>query len=341
MATATEKPAAATTPAPAPAPADPTPLCTTCAHPAPHVYTTYTSKSNIRLGVCTHCGAFIDPLIEAPALLLVLDLVLLKPRVFLHLLFNRGSPPLDASAGAPPGSAASSSSSAAQPPCPYLARVRHDLAALGVATLAADVGVRVLPLLQSPGSFNATLKAVILTVVAAALELLAQHAATLALALAILYARGWYPARKGGSLSSRDGRQRSFVPELVPLVLLYTTLFPLLLQLALSIWYAPPASIHETLLPTAASASVLPERVVAALPAALADSIKAAEDGVVAAWSGANRVWAGTRLLGGMSAGFGLRVLLPTRPWETTSIVIFGWVAALLAAQWLDPLLLG
>lgn len=253
--------------------------------------------------------------------------------MFLHLLFNRGSPPLDAGAGAPPGSAASSSGPTA-PPRPYRARVRHDLAVLGVATLAADVGVRVLPLLQSSLGFNATLKAVVFTVIAAALELLAQHAATLALAIAILYARGWYPSTQS---SPRDGRQRSFVPELVPLVLLYTTLFPLLLQLALSIWYAPPASIHEALLPTGSSVSVLPERVVAALPPALADSIKAAEDGVMAAWSGANRVWAGTRLLGGMSAGFGLRVLLPTRPLETTSIVIFGWVAALLVAQWLDP----
>lgn len=28
------------------------PLCTNCAYPASHVYTTYTSRSNIRLGVC-------------------------------------------------------------------------------------------------------------------------------------------------------------------------------------------------------------------------------------------------------------------------------------------------
>ncbi|KAL1412524.1 sterol homeostasis protein [Vanrija albida] len=316
-------------PTPTPAPS-PSPLCTTCAHPAPHVYTTYTSKSNIRLGVCTNCGAFIDPLIEAPALLLVLDLVLLKPRVFLHLLFNRGSPPLDAGVtlvpfGAPP---------AAPPGQPYRARVRHDLAALTAATLAADVGVRVLPLLQAPGGFADTVEAVALTVVGAALELLAQHAATLALALVVLYARGWYPAARA---DTRDGRQRSFVPELVPLVLLYTTLFPLLLQLALSIWYAPPASIHEAL-PTTPALAVLPERVVASLPPALAEGINAAQDSVVAAWSGANRVWVGTRLLGGMSAGFGLRVLLPTRPWETTSIVIFGWVAALLVSQWLSVL---
>ncbi|TXT12968.1 hypothetical protein VHUM_01369 [Vanrija humicola] len=264
----------------------------------------------------THCGAFIDPLIEAPVLLLLLDLVLLKPGVFLHLLFNRASAPLDAGGGVGAGAGGAAGTAEPQPAhLPYRARVRHDLAVLGAATLAAD----------APAGFADTAARVLLTLVATALELAAQHAATLALALAILYARGWWPRAAGEA--TRDGRQRSFVPELVPLVLLYTALFPLLLQLALSIWYAPP--------------SVLPERVVAALPSAVAEGIKAAEDSVLAAWSGANRVWAGTRLLGGMSAGFGLRVLLPTRPWETTSIVIFGWVAAFLVSQWLQALLPG
>jgi hypothetical protein len=32
-------------------------------------------------------------------------------------------------------------------------------------------------------------------------------------------------------------------------------------------------------------------------------------------------------LLGGMAAGFGLRVILPTRPWETMGIVLAGWAA--------------
>lgn len=52
-----------------------------------------------------------------------------------------------------------------------------------------------------------------------------------------------------------------------------------------------------------------------------------------ALWDHADRVWAGTRLLGGMSAGFGLRILLPTRPWETTGIVLAGWGAAALAGR--------
>lgn len=46
------------------------------------------------------------------------------------------------------------------------------------------------------------------------------------------------------------------------------------------------------------------------------------------AWARGDRIWAGTRLLGGMSAGYGLRVLLPTKPWETTLIVLAGWMAA-------------
>jgi hypothetical protein len=57
-----------------------------------------------------------------------------------------------------------------------------------------------------------------------------------------------------------------------------------------------------------------------------------------AAWA-SDPVWAGTRLLGGMSAGFGLRVLLPTRPWETTAIVLAGWSAAGFAGRWLERVL--
>jgi hypothetical protein len=56
-------------------------------------------------------------------------------------------------------------------------------------------------------------------------------------------------------------------------------------------------------------------------------------------WSKADRLWLGTRLLGGMSAGFGLRVLLPTRPWETTAIVLAGWAAAAFAARAMEGVL--
>lgn len=119
-------------------------------------------------------------------------------------------------------------------------------------------------------------------------------------------------------------------PSLVPLTLLYTSLLPLLLQLFLSIWYSPGPSSHEPLPATSHMSiiSTLPQRIISLFPSDHLNIVTELEGELNRAWNGADRVWAGTRLLGGMSAGFGLRVLLPTKPWETTGIVLAGWVAA-------------
>lgn len=64
------------------------------------------------------------------------------------------------------------------------------------------------------------------------------------------------------------------------------------------------------------------------LPDATRISVLASGNDMVDLWNRTDLIWAGTRLLGGMSAAFGLRVILPTRPIETTMIVLAGWTAA-------------
>ncbi|CAK9782960.1 hypothetical protein CC85DRAFT_286929 [Cutaneotrichosporon oleaginosum] len=277
------------------------PLCTSCAYPVPHVYTTYSSRSNIRLSVCPRCNSFVDPLIEAPPLLLVLDLVLLKPRVFLHLLYNRGSPPLDArdASTLPPTHKSDGYDRAAG--------LRADLLRLGAATLAADVAVRFA---------DRPMLSILRLALVAAIELAAQLFTSTAAALVILRLHGWYPPTSKGV---GDGRRDGFLPILVPLVLLYTALLPLVLRLVLRIWYMP--TFTE---PALSFTGLLTAHV---------PGIAAEFENLAHAWGHTDRVWAGTRLLGGMSAGFGLRVLLPTRPWETVSIVLAGWTVALGAAR--------
>jgi hypothetical protein len=89
----------------------PMPICTTCTHPAPYLYTVYQSAHNLRLEQCvrirsdsarvsyrcvwtkTKCNAFADPYVEHDTLTLVLDLILLKRGVYRHLIYNRGTPP--------------------------------------------------------------------------------------------------------------------------------------------------------------------------------------------------------------------------------------------------------
>ena len=145
--------------------------------------------------------------------------------------------------------------------------------------------------------------------------------------------------RMGGGQTSRGfpqsrgaDKQLTSRPLLVPLTLLYTTLLPLVLQLFLTIWYAPDVRSAKTAAPV--SLIDLVPWIERAHPEVRA-FVRALEE----LWSGGDRIWAGTRLLGGMSAGFGLRVLLPTRPWETTAIVLAGWGAAAVAAKGVEAVL--
>lgn len=345
-----------------------------------------------------NCGGFIDPLIEAPHLLLFLDLVLLKPRVFLHLLFNRGSPPRKAGEPAkakppqqtptadlsPPGTEAGERERAvgAEPEAmadhaadveglqaegeaegregregaqaevvarpaeaeprrtvePRAEAVHAYLVRLFTVTVLAEVAVRLAS--SSLISFSLLFS----TACRVALELGAQLATSTLLALVLLRVMEWYQPKAWGlyepglaSTSSeaevgeqkaeteqKDGRQRGFLPALIPLVLLYTTLLPLLLQLGLSVWStaASPNSPQPSSTPLSESFGAVAPWIVKLIPADVAEQVDRA-------WASSNKLWLGTRLLGGMSAGFGLRVLLPTPPLLTTAVVLAGWGAAL------------
>ncbi|WVW86905.1 hypothetical protein I302_108960 [Kwoniella bestiolae CBS 10118] len=297
------------------------PVCTNCAYPAQHVYTTYKTKSNIRLGVCERCDQFLDPLIEHPDLIILLDLILLKPRVFLHLLFNRGSPPFDADKGV--------EIPAVERQERRKARIHQDVWKLGYLSVIAETTLRLLPAFTAGGgiAMNQLIRIGSIVLV----EGIAQHAVTLCLALSALRLRGWYTMDNEGDKideKRRDGRRENFLPSLIPLTILYTSLVPLLLQLLLSIWYTPPPSIHEHLPSTSTTISFL-----STLPFKVPPELMELETTLNHAWSRSDRIWVGTRLLGGMSAGFGLRVLLPTKPWETTAIVLAGWLAAAWISQ--------
>ncbi|OCF42645.1 hypothetical protein I317_03504 [Kwoniella heveanensis CBS 569] len=387
------------------------PVCTNCAYSAQHVYTTYKTKSNIRLAVCPRCDEFQDPLIEHPDLILFLDLILLKPHVFLHLLFNRGSPPFDADKGGarslardPSVSASRSSSAGSQVDRSRAKRIHEEIIKYGLISILAETAVRLLPLLQLPSqsgayitgsytnlSFGICVGQIARTMGMVILEGLVQHLITLVLALLALRWKGWYPQfhisgraydldgkpsgngkkERGeevvhtGEIDARvDGRRENFLPSLIPLTILYTSLLPLLLQLILSIWHVPRnpspspspsssllshlGSIHEipmadssdtsilSLIASILSSAFLPPRIQTSIPPnlqsglqsfqlAISTSLDALRADKTYTWT-----WAGTRLLGGMSAGFGLRVLLPTQPWETTLIILAGWVGAAL-----------
>ncbi|KAI0032090.1 Arv1-like family-domain-containing protein [Vararia minispora EC-137] len=69
------------------------PVCVHCTHIVPYLYTVYQSAHNVRLEQCPSCRLFVDPYVEHDNLIVLLDLILFKRSVYRHLLFNRGSPP--------------------------------------------------------------------------------------------------------------------------------------------------------------------------------------------------------------------------------------------------------
>ncbi|KAI8047862.1 Arv1 protein [Syncephalis plumigaleata] len=63
-------------------------LCVECGRPANTLYTEY-SKGNIRLTPCEFCKRFVDKYVELDFVIIFIDLLLHKPQVYRHLLFNR------------------------------------------------------------------------------------------------------------------------------------------------------------------------------------------------------------------------------------------------------------
>jgi hypothetical protein len=71
------------------------PICIHCRLPLSTLYTTYSRADDsslgkgVRLTQCPRCKRFADKYVEHDFVVLFIDLVLIKPEVYRHLLFNR------------------------------------------------------------------------------------------------------------------------------------------------------------------------------------------------------------------------------------------------------------
>ncbi|KAK7562997.1 Arv1-like family-domain-containing protein [Phyllosticta paracitricarpa] len=71
------------------------PICIECRYPLRTLYTTYSKADDrslgkgVRLTQCPRCKRFGDKYVEHDFVVLFIDLVLIKPQVYRHLLFNR------------------------------------------------------------------------------------------------------------------------------------------------------------------------------------------------------------------------------------------------------------
>ncbi|KZO96673.1 Arv1-domain-containing protein [Calocera viscosa TUFC12733] len=287
------------------------PICTTCTHPVPHLYTLYPSKYNLRLEQCPSCSNFADPYVEHDPLIVLLDLILLKRGVYRHLLFNYGAKPrrLDREGKEVPVEDDGSQSE------------WDILWKLGLALVAVDAFIRWSDARRQQGiglwseerrpytaqdyewtkdaawslgrMFGACL-----------IETLSFHAGVVLASWLVLYVLRTFVGSR-----SRGESDKSTSPTMtrISLSLLYSSLTKLFLLLLLSIWHtrAPShgPSTSQALLPT-----LLPW-----LPADLLSD------------QTLDRAWVIRHLLGGFSAGFGLRVVLDCHPVLTTGVVLCAW----------------
>ncbi|KZV39094.1 protein arv1 [Dorcoceras hygrometricum] len=64
--------------------------CMQCGFPINTLYIQY-SPGNIRLMKCAYCKAVADDYIECEVMILIIDLILHKPKAYRHLFYNRFS----------------------------------------------------------------------------------------------------------------------------------------------------------------------------------------------------------------------------------------------------------
>ncbi|KAJ7881072.1 Arv1-like family-domain-containing protein [Mycena olivaceomarginata] len=277
------------------------PICITCTTAVDFLYTVYESSYNLRLEQCNNCGTPADPYFEHDGLTLLIDLILLKRGVYRHLLYNRGAEPRRSVSGATVDSAASRKTATEKEQMRWLAVLRF-----GGPLIFLDAFIRWSHLNPNQPSnvspwTRETLNAIFRTFVGVSVETIAFHVGVLFACYLVLGI-----ADRIGSRPTMSDIRREFRFSLIPLTLLYSSLTKLFLLFLLTIWRPSPGSP-----PLRSNLYVF--------QVFDADNI--------------DREWVVRNVLGGMSAGFGLRVVLDFHPLFTTVIIIAGWIAKTAMSQ--------
>ncbi|KAK7037763.1 sterol homeostasis protein [Paramarasmius palmivorus] len=318
------------------------PICTTCTHWTPYLYTVYSSAYNMRLEKCTQCHAFADPYVEHDTLTLLIDLILLKRGVYRHLLYNRGAKPRRA---VEKGSRDEDDTRKEE-----IQTARSEVwdeidtsrwvtvFRLGFTLVFVDAFIRWsylnadsgLPLTLSPWSSD-TIDSFVKTFLGCLAETIAFHSGILLSCYVLMRGLVAYQAMKAGlqtSPGNAEGRsggsdsdiKKEFRFSLVPLSLFYSSLTKLFLLFLLTIW-RPSRSPSPPFVPspTERTSVVFWNYLDWANMDRVLDIMEFLRDEKL------DKEWIVRNVLGGMSAGFGLRVILDSHPAFTTVIILIGW----------------
>ncbi|TFK33461.1 Arv1-like family-domain-containing protein [Crucibulum laeve] len=322
------------------------PICTTCSQSIAYLYTVYESEYNLRLEKCSQCRAFVDPYVEHDTLTLVLDLILLKRGVYRHLLYNRGTDPRRL-VGKSASNTSNIQKSNIEPLFMIFGKRWLLTCHLGGALIFLDACMS--PFISS--YWLAVLIPMITVIRWSYLHpnqpkdvspwteetikdffrvLLGTFAETFAFQSGIIFAcyitlklvdwlkSFWYSK----SRCQVSDIRREFRLSLIPLSLFYSSLIKLFLLFLLTIWV--PKST-----PSPHPGRELPEwtRILGNNTTHMKGALELLYDDRI------DREWIVRNVLGGMSAGFGLRIILDIYPSFTTMIILAGWASKTLVAR--------
>ncbi|KAH9068371.1 Arv1-domain-containing protein [Lactarius deliciosus] len=289
------------------------PLCTNCAETVAYLYTLYHSVNNVRLEQCPSCRAPADPYVEHDPLVIALDLILLKRGVYRHLLFNRGTPPRKIhqnARGYDRSKEQSTEDRLAEDRNREMTR-RWLIVRIGAGVVLVDSLVRWSrirsnsPLLKlESGSWidNGEASAFLRILLGSLVETATFHGGITLASILMLTALDWVARHPPSS----SGIKRAPRYSHISLCLLYSSFTKFMLLAVLSVWGSqvqkdvpPPTYVYKMPLDS--------------------QLWHLLDDDVL------DRTWLVRNLLGGMSAGFGLRVVLDCHPFFTTLVIFSGW----------------
>ncbi|KAG9315370.1 Arv1-like family-domain-containing protein [Chiua virens] len=300
-------------------------ICISCARSLPHLYTVYESAYNLRLEQCSKCLTFADPYVEHDTLTLLLDLILLKRGVYLHLLYNRGTEPRKAyeKANAPAGRPkdAATVDTARQALAREKARWLHILK-IGGGLLLVDAFIRWAQLspqvVADLSQWSTDTNRIFLRILVACLiETVAFHTGVILASYTVLALSDWIRSGKASRPNEVSGIRQQFKVSHIPLAILYSSFTKTFLLFLLTIW-RPSLSLPGKG-PYRFDTPYENPWILSALEIWDEDKL--------------DREWVVRNVLGGLATGFGLRVVLDCHPIFTTIVILVGWAVKTAVAE--------
>ncbi|KAF9007464.1 Arv1-like family-domain-containing protein [Cyathus striatus] len=327
------------------------PICTTCTKSVDFLYTVYESEYNLRLEQCSECQQFVDPYVEHDSLTLLIDLILLKRGVYRHLLYNQGSKPrrLFSSKNTPTttndsakGSVSVNMDSEEDTQPSTWSKITFDMlnkgdkhrwllaSRLGGILVFLDAFIRWSylnrnhPYKASPWS-EQNLTDFIRVLLGCFAETLAFHFGIILACYIVLKGMDWMRSWRRQTVSpSRSGIRQEFRISLIPLSLFYSSLTKLFLLFLLTIWLPSSTPVSPS---TDRYLTEYLEELLGSNVTYFSHALEFLDDDKI------DKEWVVRNILGGMSAGFGLRVILDIHPFFTTLIILAGWTSKSMMAS--------